>query len=84
MVHAKSQSLPKCQSNFVGLEVSFFYKKPSRILKTTKEIGKKASQARKNMPCLYKLNHLFVEQHDSEEIMTSTPSSSDHHHHVSD
>ena len=44
----------KFRSNFVGLKVSFFRKKPSqesRILKT-KEIGGKASQARKNMPCL--------------------------------
>jgi len=48
MVLAKNQSRTKFWSNFAGLEVSFFCKKPSqsRIL-TTVEIGEKASLARK-------------------------------------
>jgi len=48
-------SLAKYRSNFAGLEVCIFPPQKavsdSRILKT-KEIGEKASRARKNMPCL--------------------------------
>ena len=54
MVPAKSLSLAKFWPNYVGLEVSFFRKKPSQILEflKQKEIGEKVSQARKNRPCL--------------------------------